>query len=48
MMTTNKGYMAYAAIIIVLYVYAESTGWKLMDSVLAGTFRPVGRSTFHK
>jgi len=43
----NK-YLIYGIFILLLYSYAEITGWKCVDSILAGTWRPVGRSTFHK
>jgi hypothetical protein len=44
----NRLYMGLGVGILCLYAYAESIGWKVIDSVRAGTFRPVGRSSFHK
>lgn len=44
----TRFYTALGIAVICCYAYAEFIGWKVIDSLRAGTFRPVGRSSFHK
>lgn len=44
----QRFYLGLGIGVLCIYAYAEFIGWKVIDSVMAGSFRPVGRSSFHK
>ncbi len=44
----KKAYLIYAGILGLLFVYANYTGWKLIDSLTSGSWNPNGRNYYHK
>lgn len=47
----KKFYIVYAALIGLVFVYAQATGWSVWDSLKSGNWGPQGQSvqgSYHK
>jgi hypothetical protein len=44
----KKAYIAYAAVICIVFGYASMNGWTVTDSFTTGKWGPKGHTQYHK